>query len=366
MTGNFEVSWRKPKPVELVIWDDVGSQVLLDALEPPSYYILNVRKKVIYLHPVIVWDTVINALTRRNTHYGIVIKYCRPKTVITLIDNNLRFHQLASRFPAVRFIAIQNGVRFYTFPDEALPFGPSAKYESEYLCLGPSEIDSLKMFGIQFKQIKPIGSLRNALFAQSLRDSTEGALTIKQYDIVWISQYRKINLESTSHIWEVESVTALQLLHSYLESHAEVRASVAMVCAKDHPDYDAEVIFYREHLGNLADLIPKSEDWMSSYHITEKSEVVVSSFSTLSLENLARGRKTLMCSSIYSEIFVDQLFSPDWTLRRLDHENFDEAITKLLAMTRKDFLSRNSKSINYVVVPCHTDFILHLVREVLE
>jgi hypothetical protein len=50
----------------------------------------------------------------------------------------------------------------------------------------------------------------------------------------------------------------------------------------------------------------------------------------------------------------------------LDHENFDEAITKLLAMTRRDFLSRNSKSINHVVIPSHTDFILDLIREVLE
>ena len=301
-----------------------------------------------------------------SAHYKSVIETCRPKSVITFIDNDTGFHQLASRLPDVRFIAIQNGARFTTFPDAALPFGPSAKFESEYLCLGPSEIDSLKMFGIQFKRIKPIGSLRNALFAQSLRDSTEGALAIEQYDIVWISQYRKMNSESTSLLWQVELISVLGLLHSYLESHAELRVSVAMVCEKDHPDYDAEVIFYREHLGNLADLIPKSESWMSNYHLTEKSEVVVSSFSTLSLENLARGRKTLMCSSIYSEIFVDQLFSPDWTLPRLDHENFDEAITKLLAMTRRDFLSRNSKSINHVVIPSHTDFILDLIREVHE
>ena len=365
LAGDFEVSWQRLQAVELVIWDEVGSQFLLDALDPVSHYILKVRNYSIYLHPLIVWETLISALTRRNTHYGIVIKHLQPKAVVTFIDNNAQFHKLASRFPDVRFIAIQNGAR-KALGDAPAPIGPPASYDSEYLCFGQNEIDSYRAIGYHFKQIKVMGSLKNALFVQHLRGSTEQFDASEGYDLVLISQFRAAMMTSVPlRQGPVEYEKTVRCLYSYLESHAGLRVSVAMVTAGGDPDHDAEVLFHQERLGNLVTLVPNSEDRMSNYYLTEKSKVAVSAYSTLGLENLGRGCRTLMCSSIYSEAFKDQPFFPDWALLRLDQETFDDAMTKLLVMPREDFVSRNSKSKNYVMVSSHENSILEFKRQVV-
>jgi surface carbohydrate biosynthesis protein len=349
--GEIEVSWQRLKPVDLVIWDEVGSQFVLDALGPTSYYILRSRQNPIYLHPSIVWATLISTLTKRNTHHGIVIQQCQPRCVVTLIDNNPRFHKLASKLPNVRFVAIQNGSR-KGFADEPQALGPPETYDSEYLCFGQNEIDSYEKIGYKFKKIEAVGSLRNALFAQHLNQLTEDFHVGERYDIALISQFRR-PVSDSFPMFLVEYEKVVSLLYSYLRSHPGLRISVALVTASDHLDHEAELLFHRQRLGGLATLIPKSEDLMSSYFLTEQSNVVVTNASTLGLESLARGRKTLVSSSLYSKATVGQQSFVDWTCSSLDQEIFDEAITNLLAMSREKFLSRNSESINYVMIaPC--------------
>ncbi|MDE0973909.1 MAG: hypothetical protein OSA11_02310 [Candidatus Nanopelagicales bacterium] len=211
-----------------------------------------------------------------------------------------------------------------------------------------------------------MGSIKNSLFAQYLLDSMEGPRVKDQYDIVLISQFRTALLTSAPSQGLVEYEKTVRLLHSYLESHVGLRVSVAMFTASDDPNHDAEVLFHQERLGSLATLTPMSEDWMLSYHLTEQSKVVVSAYSTLAIESLARGRKALMCSSLYSEKFLDQPFTPDWTLLRMDQETFDEAATKLLAMPREDFLLRNSKSINYVMISPRENSTSEFIKEVFD
>ena len=133
----------------------------------------------------------------------------------------------------------------------------------------------------------------------------------------------------------------VHFLPSYLESRAGLRVSVAMVTASDHPDHDSEILFHQQRLGNLATLVPRSADLSSNYLLTEQSNILVSLTSTLGLENLARGRKTFMCSTFCAAVFADKPFTPDWLLRSKDQDAFNEAITRLLGMSRHDFLSTN-------------------------
>lgn len=364
MTGEVEVLWQRPKPVELIIWDEVGSQFLLAALNPTSHHIIRVRSSSIYLHPFIVWGMLIGALTKRNTRYEVVIELFKPKVVVTFIDNDPTFHRLASRYSDVRFVAIQNGGR-QGMSDEPLPIGPPATYDSEYFCFGQNEIDSYKVIGYQFKKMEAVGSLKNALFMQVMRDSTEGLYASERYDIVLISQFRRGISEPSPLLALVEYKEVVSFLYSYLESRPRLRVSVALVSNSDDPDHDAELLFHREGLGDTAILVPRSGDLMSGYLLTQQSDVVVAASSTLGFESLARGRKTLLCSSLYFEALADRPHFTDWTLLRADQDTFDEAITKLLAMPRETFLLRNRKSINYVMVAAREDSIPELKKKVL-
>jgi surface carbohydrate biosynthesis protein len=362
VSGNFEVSWKRLKPVDLVIWDEVGSQFLLDALGPTSYYVLRRRQHIVYFHPSIVWATLIGALTKRNTHYGIVIQQCRPRCVVTMIDNNPRFHELASKLPNVRFIAVQNGVRFPDYWDPPTSVGPPAHYDSEYLCFGQHEIDSYKALGYQFKRIEAVGSLKNALFTQYLRGSTKQFDVEARYDLVLISEFRWTDL-SQVHPGTIEYEKVVGLLGSYLKSHLGLRVVVAMVTASDHPQHESEKLFHRNRLGDSVTLFSRSDDAPWSYHLTEQSNVNVVCMSTLGFESLARGRKTLLCASIFTKDFTKQP-SRDWILCSPNQEAFDAAITKLLVMPREDFLERNSEAIKYFMVPPSMKLFLEKMKEI--
>ena len=366
LTGNFETSWKMPKPVQIVIWDETGSQHLIEAFQPTSYHILRVRELAVYLHPLIVWRTVIGVLTKRTTHYGIVIEYCKPKTVVTFIDNDPRFHRLASSFPDTPFNAIQNGVRCPTESDAAPYLGPPTKYDSNQWCWGQNEIDFYEALGLQFKKITAVGSLRNNLFYRTIQDSKDSRSEGEGFDVVLISQFRRQILESHPEQALVEYEKLVCSLASYLSAHDGLRACVAMVTDTGHPDHGQEKRFHDLRLGDLVTPIPKSEDLTSGYLLTEQSNVVVASSSALGFESLARGRKTLICSSLYSDRFVDQTFSPDWTLSSMDQEIFDNAMTNLLAITRENFVSRNSESTNYFMIPPHENSMSTLIKDLLD
>ena len=367
LAGKFEVSWQRPQSVELVIWDEMGSQHLLDALEPSSHYILRVRNHPIFLHPLIVWETLISALTRRNTHYGIVIKYCKPKAVVTTIDNNSRFHKAAYRNSGLRFVAIQNGVSLNRrFPDEPISIVPGATLNSEYLCFGQNEIDSYHAIGYQFRKIVVMGSLKNALFFMRRNDLKKGFQRSERGDILLISQFRRQLLEPSPIRALEEYGQVVSFLKSYLKSHPELRVSVALRARNDDPDQQAEKTYHQEKFGNLATLIPKDQDWMSSYHATDQFNVVLTASSTLGLESLARGHKTLVCDIRLCDTFADLAFNPDWILSRLDQETFDDATTTLLCMPLEGFVSRNKKSIDYIMIAPDENSISEFQRYVFE
>jgi hypothetical protein len=363
VSGVLEVSFRRPKPVEVVIWDETGAQSLLEAIDPPSYHILKVRTQI-YLHPLIIWRTLISGLSGPGAHYGSVIEYCKPRTVVTFIDNSPEFHRMASRFPDVSFIAFQNGVRTPDYPDRPPHLGAPVRYNSTQLCWGQNEIDFFNARGHQFKEIKAMGSLQNTLFYRAFHDSTKSVGDI--YDLVLISTYRKKYSEEIHPLLAyVAYEKVVFFLRSYLESHDGLRVCVAMASGSDDAAHDSERLFHEKLLGNLASLVPKSADAMSSYLTTEQSNVVVSASSALGIESLARGRKTLMCNDPLAETFVGQPFFPDWILRHMDQETFDMAIKKLLAISQEDFLLRNKNSMEYFIVPPHENSISEIRKEVL-
>lgn len=361
LAGNFEVSWQRPKHVELVIWDEEGSQSLIDAIQPASHYILKVRNHPIFLHPLVVWGTLFGLLSRRNSHYSTVIKFCKPRAVATFIDNDHRFHRLASKVPTVNFVAIQNGVRAVNYSGYPHMLGPQASYESKQLCWGQLEIDNYKSLGYRFKSVIAVGSLRNNIFFQAFDASTE--LVVESFDILLISTFRNFADLQDPPPGYVAYLRIVRFLSSYVTSHSGLRIGIAMCRPTDHPDYILEELFYKQQLGDLITVVPQSEDGMSSYLLTEKSDVIMSTSSALGIESLARGRKTLMCASHFFDFFEDQAFFPDWTLPRMDQEIFDEAITKLLSMTRESFITRNSESIKYFMNPPHEKSISTIRKE---
>ena len=348
-----------PKVVELVIWDEAGWEVLFDALEPESYYILARRNHPIFLHPLIMWETLISALARRNTHYGIVIKHCHPRAVVTFIDNNRWLHKLALRLPDIRFIAIQNGKRNPFPPDQ--PIGPPATYKSEYLCFGQCEIDSYRAIGYQFREIKVMGSLKNALFSHHLNDSKKGSHVSERGHILLISQYRPTSNTFTQHEYQ----KMVSWLYSYLKSHPGLQASVALSRRSDDPEYETEKLFHQEKFGNRVTLIPRGQGWMTNYQSTEQFDVIVTYHSTLGYESLARGRKALLCDVRLSDSFEGQSRTPDWMLPSSDQEIFDDALTKLLGMTLEDFVLRNRKSINYFMIAPDENSVAEFKRHVV-
>ena len=204
---------------------------------------------------------------------------------------------------------------------------------------------------------------KNSLFYRAFHNSTKSVSEI--YDIVLISTFRNHTAWPGPPPGYVAYEKVVRLLYSYLLLHSGSRVGVAIARQTDDPEYGPEKLFHEQHLGDLVTIVPKSEDGMLGYLLTEKSNVVVSTSSALGLESLARGRKTLMRANHSFDIFMDQALSPDWALLRMDQETFNTAIIKLLAISQDDFLLRNKNSMKYFMVPSHENSISEMRKEVL-
>ena len=83
----------------------------------------------------------------------------KPKLLLTIIDNSLKFSEIAKIFhKEINVMAIQNARRFDIVPIKNKIFIPN------FFCLGKYDIDFYKKYKIKVDKFYPVGSLRLANF----------------------------------------------------------------------------------------------------------------------------------------------------------------------------------------------------------
>lgn len=283
-----QIRWLNPPRAEIVIYDQNGAENFSPYLRNYSVAVLSVRGEVLYL--TILVKAMLSAAFWRDPLKAYVDKYIQktsPRLLLTFIDNDPNFYELANKHSGVKTIIVQNGWRnnirsIFSNSSE------STKYHVDYMLLFGKSIGS-------FYATKIIGEVIAAGSFKS--NNVKIASWTKNRSVLFLSQISSyptskvmFTLNDGSQISEAIYYAAEMELLPMLHKWCSINKYKLQICART--ECTGEEQFYQDLL--------KGDDWeyvrrdnsISSYQLVDKSEIVVAIDSTLGLESFGRGNKT--------------------------------------------------------------------------
>ena len=292
--------WRLPKKSDVVIYDTTGSSILIDCLAGFTVTAIASRGEFVYA-----WCLFRSIFTRSfwrgrlyDAYLETCIRICSPKLVVTFIDNDPRVYRLHSRFPDIQTIVIQNAVRGDTDPFfrqlSAMPYA----HVNHLLVFSVTDALMYRKY-LARAFITPIGSLRN-------NHAPKASHCIDSDTLLFISQYRGRPRKKTIVAYDTnnnpvtydEFYTAETLVLNGIAEWAscnnkKLNIAGTALCEKTIED---EQLFFSERLKGFQWEYKRRIDDLSSYSLTDNTDLVVCIDSTLGYESLSRGSKTVFVS----------------------------------------------------------------------
>jgi|688.fasta_scaffold300541_1 surface carbohydrate biosynthesis protein len=351
--------FKNPNAHQLVVFDDESISDLNHIISDFNYFVLKTRAENVtdvYISPFIILRLIKNYRGDLWTSYLItIIEIISPKVVLTVIDNSIKFHEVA-KFLKKKFIfcAIQNGARYdikrfkHKFFKKVEKEDLTKKfYIPNFFCFGQYEQDDYNKNNIEVINFIKVGSLRFSNFLKEYVKNKSNFLNQEiKYDICLISDAFIFNLDKTEGIEGMEFSAAE--FCKYIVRFS-IKNKMRLICAfkrinRGGTHLKRELDFYKKCLSNdeykyLLDnstLRFKKHKYLS-YEVMLQSEVVVSTFSTMLRENLSIGRKILSCNLIPTEVY-DFPLKGICSINRCDYGDFEERLLKIHQMSNNDFL----------------------------
>ena len=284
--------WRKPGKAKVLIFDRVGSEVLLTYLDPKSIEILDLSRESLNLYVLckcfLQWKlTVLNYMVQ-------YLKCVKPRVALTFIDNNHLFYQPKSYQKDLITVFVQNGMR----GESGDIFGVLKKQTQ---CPNQYHVDYMLTFGnaisreyskyIEGKTI-PIGSFKNNLYQSKAHNQPKS--------VVFISQYRRPPgyggnkpawIQGNKPIFWKQLHSAEEFLLPLLQQYCWQNRLELKICGRNIAQTIEERNYFRSLTGNATLEIPIKSGVLSSYEEVDEAEFVVFTESSLGYEALARGKK---------------------------------------------------------------------------
>lgn len=292
----FRFTWRIPKSSAILILDATGADLIRDLCEKWSTQILDREK----LNIPVLLATLMRGKTSMHEYQNSYIQRCRPRIVITLIDNDMYFMTIKKRFPSITIIAIQNGIRGNYAPRAHHGFfsllerteSPSC----DYYCVFNKHVgEQLTHF------VKTMPVITGSIKSNEFRS---GSIESQPRSIVFISQHPPRCVPNSSEgiyfdnafVPDRDFYQADFLVANFLARFSNERNFKFIVCGKRDPGFNHEYDFFSKAIGDLAwTLAPRQSDY-STYETLNAADIVVSIDSTVGYEFLARGKKTAFFS----------------------------------------------------------------------
>jgi surface carbohydrate biosynthesis protein len=370
---SLSLYFRNPKPHQLIVFDDESISELNHIIADLNYFILKTRIENatdVYISPLIIFRLIKNYRGNLWTSYLItIIEIINPKVVLTVIDNSIKFHEVA-KFLEKKFIfcAIQNGARYdikrfkHKFLKKIEKEDLTKKFYIPYFfCFGEFERDDYSKNNIRVKNFIKVGSLRFSNFLKDYSINKSNFLNQHiKYDICFISDAFIFDLDKKEGIQGMESAAAE--FCKYIVRFS-IKNRMRFICAfkrinSSETNLKKEIDFYKKYLSSdeyeyllsNSTLQFKKYKYLS-YETMLQSEVVVSTYSTMLRENLSIGRKILSCNLIPTDIY-DFPLGGICSINRCDYHDFEERLLKIHKMSNTEFsnsLKNSGFDLNYLM-----------------
>ena len=293
----FSFNFRRGKQVAL--FDASGLSLLTNYIYRKDISIIDVDHTNVYV-------ALRMLATGKKSFFDYSVTYLKifkPKFVFTFIDNNVDFYKIATLFPEIRFIAIQNGLRAnYAnqvgkgFFDVLTRESQNSELSAHAICVfGKSSADQFAKF-IRAEQIIT-GSLKNNLIG-------EDHSTAPKFDVVFISQHSPFQIpdSQTRFFFDSHSFSATefhlieQRVVRFLAERAD-RTNQSFAVLGKRPDSSP---FEREFFVSAAkpfplQFFPRTSE-SSTYEFCKSASLIVTVDSALGCEFLGRGKKVVFLS----------------------------------------------------------------------
>ena len=366
--------WR-PIPVDILIYDRVGSEFLRRAIgKNRKVGVLETRKKVFNFHPVVLrhlLSIVFARLTVRDRFWeklGVrvavelaIIRVIRPQVVISHSDNSVRFNLLSRLYSNAKFIGVQNAFRSDEIKDVARHL-----CLTNLICFGEDTKRRYKEANCGIGKYIIGGSLKDGLYrTEQLKNSP------KIYDICWISQYKPARFENSPVLREM-SLKLLEYLQQFCVDNGK---SLAIACACKEWSFPYEYKFLLSKI-NIADVfyVPHDDNNFSSYRAIDQTVVTVTTNSTLGYESLGRGNKVLFCN-LSKDPYYDMPGEKGhgaWALSEhgASYEKFRRQLECLYNMSAEEWLSLTGdmaqEFVQTIDDPLPQDIVLNEVNNAID
>ena len=331
---------RIPSQKKILIYDNYSTNILSKIIDK-NYNILKTRFEEISL-PILFTSCLIfffDFIRLKNLYFNYLktfIIISNPKVIITFIDNDKNFYKFKKNFPNKKFIAIQNGYRFYKDDlFESIDKTPIKFQCDEYHCFG----DGIKKYLVNKIEGKIInsGSIKNN-YCKKKKIFKSGVCFISSFGIS-SNKFEKKILGSLNFFCKKKKLKLYILARS-----------------KKNEEYN---FFKKILMKNNFIYIKKKDDFCKSYNVIDNVELSISLNATLGYENLSRGNKTFFlnvndrninCSSFlkfgYPYNFPKKGYF--WT-NKYEGKNFIKQITEIYNELPAIWLSKTAKTTNKII-----------------
>ena len=285
----MRLKFKKPKKCKILIYDGTESTLIRKNLPRKSVEILWNRGELVHIPCLLrAISSPLNFLLKpRQAYEDAFIGLCRPRIIVTFIDNNPAFYRLKSRWPNVQTASIQNGFREINrqFREK---FGDCSRVDVMFvqgLAIG-------KLLGKFIKgKIIPLGSLKNNFYVKENKKKLPRS-------ILFLSQYREkpknfscFFKDGEKRVTYEEFYDPERRLLAYLQKYLAEKKQPLFICGCSHDSSKEEEKFFSDRIGSTDfEFLPQTHPF-SSYRWIERADRIVFIDSTLGYEALARGKR---------------------------------------------------------------------------
>lgn len=289
-------SWTPPTTAEILIYDQDGFILLASYLANFKTTTLPVRGESINI-PSLVLASLTLRFWRGSAFQSYIETYIRlvkPCLVITTTDNDWRFYEISKRFPLLKTIFLQNGVR----SNFDIVFGDlkrKSSYHVDYMFVTCKPVGDKYLEYITGETVA-VGTLKN--------NAVEIEKNIVKDNVLFIAEWNPKPAKNEPFLvkhsgevigWE-DFYSSEDCVLSFLDNWCFKNNKVLLICGRSESNAESEELFFAERLKKCTWEYRMHAGIQGVYKLIDSAEMVISIGSTAGYESLGRGKRTAIFS----------------------------------------------------------------------
>ena len=293
--------YKKPPKKKIIIFDKKSEIYISDLFYKNEYTVLDISYNELNLFIIFRLILKFKKINFINYFHEYLI-HIQPQYVFTFIDNNLGFYKLRSRVNNIKFISIQNGIRFITGDILERLKKDKKKYFVDYYFTFNENYSKIVNKYIEGKYIM-IGSYKNNLFSISKNYQRGTICYISRISNIFFNSAKnkdKDIVKNQYESWEIKLVEFVIELLRNLSTYCNQNQIILNILGSNL-NHELENNFFQDNLKeNSYNFIPKNKIY-DSYKNIDKFEILVNPMSTFGYEAIAREKKVCFFSGDFIE-----------------------------------------------------------------